>query len=310
MIVASLALVFALYIYPRMINNGWAAFMKLKGRAPDCSWGQIAFYYDSLINFAEIEERYSKSVTVKDYERIYDVELISIKGLSFWIKRSGQRPGTELIAYLHAEHEWMGSQNPLQVVNKGEVVIDCGTHVGVFTHNALERDAKRVISIEPEPTNLECLRRNFAAEIQSGRVTIVPKGVWNSEGSLELTVNSDNSGTPSMVRKQPGYVITVVTTLIDKLVRELDLGQVDYIKMDIEGAEREALLGARETLIKYHPTLMIDSYHLPDDMSVLPKIVRQINSEYSMICGPCQRRDDSSNDIIPHVIYFQFNRKR
>ena len=47
MIVASLALVFALYIYPRVINNGWAAFMKLKGRAPDCSWGQIAFYYDS-----------------------------------------------------------------------------------------------------------------------------------------------------------------------------------------------------------------------------------------------------------------------
>jgi FkbM family methyltransferase len=79
-------------------------------------------------------------------------------------------------------------------------------------------------------------------ESLQGGCRILPIGERESS-SLDRIIQEPQS----MVRKQPGYVITVVTTLIDKLVRELDLGRVDYIKMDIEGAERKALLGARET---------------------------------------------------------------
>jgi len=78
-------------------------------------------------------------------------------------------------------------------VKPGDIVLDCGAHVGVFTDIALRRGASKVVSIEPDPTNLECLRRNFPSEIASGRVIIVPKGVWNRDQIITLYIGA---GTP------------------------------------------------------------------------------------------------------------------
>jgi hypothetical protein len=84
-------------------------------------------------------------------------------------------------------------------------------------------------------------------------------------------------------------------------VAELHLSRVDYIKMDIEGAEREALRGAEETLRKYRPRLMLDAYHRPDDATVLPGLMRRVYRGYVATCGPCQLED---NRLIPHAIFF------
>jgi len=51
-----------------------------------------------------------------------------------------------------------------------------GANIGVFTRKALWAGASKVIAIEPGPENLECLRRNFPAEIADGRVVLYPKG--------------------------------------------------------------------------------------------------------------------------------------
>ena len=78
----------------------------------------------------------------------------------------------------------------------------------------------------------------------------------------------------------------------------LHLPRVDFIKMDIEGAEREALRGASRTLARDFPRLMLDSYHRLDDMQVLPAIIRQANPHYSIHCGPCEET------LTPHVTYY------
>ena len=64
-------------------------------------------------------------------------------------------------------------------IRRGDIVLDAGANVGVFTRKALWAGASKVIAIEPAPENLECLRRNFAAEIADGRVVVYPKGVWD-----------------------------------------------------------------------------------------------------------------------------------
>ena len=56
-----------------------------------------------------------------------------------------------------------------QGVHTGDVVLDCGANVGVFTREALADGARSVVSIEPAPDNVECLRRNLAAEITRAR---------------------------------------------------------------------------------------------------------------------------------------------
>ena len=72
-------------------------------------------------------------------------------------------------------------------IHVGDIVLDAGANVGVFTRKALWAGASKVIAIEPGPENLECLRRNFASEIADGRVVLYPKGVWNKDDVLPDT---------------------------------------------------------------------------------------------------------------------------
>jgi FkbM family methyltransferase len=123
-------------------------------------------------------------------------------------------------------------------IRPGDVVLDAGANVGVFTRKALWAGASKVIAIEPGPENLECLRRNFAAEIADGRVVLYPKGIWDKDDILKLRVDPNDSARDTFVRPIEGaQFIEVPLTTVDKMVVQLRLSKVDFIKMDIEGAE-------------------------------------------------------------------------
>jgi FkbM family methyltransferase len=186
----------------------------------------------------------------------------------------------------------------------GDITLDCGANVGVTVHEELAAGAKTVVAIEPAPENLECLRRNYPNEIATGRVIVVPKGVWDKEDFLTLRVDPKNSAADSFVMRREGAVELekVPLTTVDKLVAELNLPRVDYIKLDIEGAEPRALTGAKETLAKYKPRISIAAYHQPDHPKLIPEIIRSERSDYQMQCGPCAETDFS---IRPDVLYFK-----
>ena len=162
----------------------------------------------------------------------------------------------------------------------------------------------RDVAIEPAPENLECLRRNYPKEITSGQVIIVPKGVWDKEDVLTLRVDPKNSAADSFVLQREGAVEVekIPLTTIDKLVADLKLERVDYIKMDIEGAEPKALVGAKATLAKFKPRLSIATEHPQDDPKVITEIIRSARSDYQMACGPCAETEHS---IRPDVLYFK-----
>jgi len=120
---------------------------------------------------------------------------------------------------------------------------------------------------------------------------------------MDFTFSTINSGMGSLVLKDPrGATIKVPLTRIDDEVEKLGLPRVDFIKMDIEGAEREALAGAAGTLRRFKPTLALDSYHRPDDPVVLPRVIGAANPAYTVVCGPCERLDSSYQ---PHVLYYR-----
>jgi len=276
---------------------------KLRGRAPDCSWSRILSMSRDDSRFEQMYKKIGASLSVLDYDPKLDIELISSPSRAFWIKRSGRNmDGKALLGYLLADHQLLAASGPDNVVRKGDIVLDCGAHVGVFTQKALQLSAARVIAIEPDPVHLECLRRNFAQEIGSGRVVVVPKGVWSSEGKMTLSTGGQNSGSDSMVLPVGGPTIDVPVTTIDNLLRELDFPCVSYIKMDIEGAEREALRGALATLRRCRPRLMLDSYHRPDDMRVLPAIVHEAHRDYLLTCARCE--EFYPGLIVPDVIFY------
>ena len=186
-------------------------------------------------------------------------------------------------------------------VHAGDVVLDAGANVGVFTRKALAAGAKLVVAIEPAPENLECLRRNFAAEIAQHRVIVYPKGIWDKDDVLKLAIDTKDSARDSFVRpvENAAYVEVPLTT-VDKLAHELNLPRVDFIKMDIEGAEQKAIAGARETIVRYQPRMALCIYHMVDDPVKIPRLVKDTFAGYrtktTCLCAP--------DRVQPEVAFF------
>jgi FkbM family methyltransferase len=189
-------------------------------------------------------------------------------------------------------------------VHPGDVVFDCGANIGVYTRVALAAGAKLVVAIEPAPENVECLRRNYAAEVSQGRVIVVPKGVWDHDDVLILREDADNSARDSFVGSYGPAVreTRVPLTTIDQLVEELKLDSVGFMKLDIEGAEKKALAGARKTLQKYHPRMAIAMEHLTDDPVAIPRVILALAPSYRVVCGDCI---DQGYKVRPDVLFFQ-----
>jgi FkbM family methyltransferase len=192
-------------------------------------------------------------------------------------------------------------------VAPGDVVLDCGAAYGVFTRTALLEGASLVVAIEPSPRNVECLRRTFAREIAAGTVIVYPKGLWDREDTLKFWVHPssvlDTFVPREWIGEQSSATVEVSVTTLDRLVAELTLNKVDFIKMDIEGAEARALQGGRRTVSTYRPKLAIAMEHFARDRDEIPEVVRSIWSGYRVGAARCRpRRLDWT--IYPEVLFF------
>jgi FkbM family methyltransferase len=256
--------------------------LKLIARAPNCSWSSIARM--KADNEAQVRLSRQLSAASRVIRTDGEIELWDTPRGQYWIARHD----AGLISFLLAEQDRQIYGSGAYAVRPGDIVLDCGAHIGVFTRYALNAGAAKVVSIEPSPVNLECLRRNLAPEIASGRVIVYPKGVWSEQTTLSFRVSATNSGTDAIVRDQaqPGD-ITIPVTTIDKILAELNLIRVDFIKMDIEGAERHAVAGARDTIALFRPRMALCTYHLPDDPVKIPEAVHAAHPAYTFDCGPC-----------------------
>ena len=167
------------------------------------------------------------------------------------------------------------------VVRDSDIVLDVGAHLGVFTRLALRRGAGVVVAIEPHPVNTACLERTFASEITAGRVRLVKAAAWHSPGALNFELGpSSQMGHAAAAAQRGSTTLVVRATTLDAIADEQRLDRVDFIKMDIEGAERHALAGARRLLATHKPRLAICIYHAPDDAEVVPRVVLSANDRY------------------------------
>ena len=58
--------------------------------------------------------------------------------------------------------------------------------------------------------------------------------------------------------------------------------RVDYIKYDVEGAEKEAIFGSQSTILAHHPALLISAYHKSEDIFALPLLVKELSPDYKL----------------------------
>jgi FkbM family methyltransferase len=270
----------------------------LAGRSPVCPLGRAIHAESSMKEQIETKDRILRASRMIGNDENYE-QWQTPKG-TYWI----QKDSRYVLPFNLAEQDRKIYGEGPNFVREGDVVLDCGANIGVFVHESLQAGAKKIVAIEPAPENIECLRRNFAPEIASGRVIVYPKGVWDKDDFLTLNIDHGNSAADSFVMHPEHSSATeqkFPLTTIDKLVEELKLDRVDFIKMDIEGAEPRALSGAKATIAKYHPRMAISVYHQPDHPVVVPQTIRAAWSGYRMDCGPCAV---ANNRIRPDILYF------
>lgn len=169
-------------------------------------------------------------------------------------------------------------------VKEGDVVMDVGANIGVFSiYSILKRQAKLVYAFEPVKSSFEINERNFKLNGVFNKVYSINKGLGNSEGVFDLFISSNNIGANSLVFNQDGNKTESVSiTTLDNFVETKSIQQLDFIKVDIEGAERLFLEGALNTLAKFKPKLSICTYHRIDDPVVLTSLILRANPNYKI----------------------------
>jgi len=290
-LVATAALLLAAYFwYP----PARLAALVATGKSPVCTLSSALRSRSNLDETGAIKDRiYAASRLIREDSGL---ELWETPKGQFWIPRGNRF----VLPYNLAEMERhvYGER-----IRSGDIVLDCGASDGDFTREALRAGAEKVISIEVAPSTIECLRRNLAPEIAAGRVVVYPKGVWDRDDVLTLEVDDTNFAANSVVMHTGSMhpSVRVPLTSIDHIVAELALPRVDFIKMDVEGAEAKALAGARQTLTRFKPRMAIAAEHKPDDEIELPKVVRAIRPDYRLQCGQCL---EAKGHIRADVLFF------
>ncbi len=228
-------------------------------------------------------------------------------GLELWDTLLGQlwipKPGFYVIKHLEWEQVVQKVYDyPSAKVIPGDIVIDCGAHIGGFTRTALRAGARTVIAVEPEIANIRAFRRNFAEELKSGKVVLIEKGVWDKNGSLSLHLSQTGDSHSVNIPQNGGKEEKIEVITIDSIIQQLKLPRVDFIKMDIEGAEQNALKGAGHVLAKWRPRLAISAYHQKGDPAAICALVWGFQSNY--LIGSKDFQDGAKGAGCPKVLFF------
>ena len=153
-------------------------------------------------------------------------------------------------------------------VHRGETVVDIGANFGLYTYHLSRAVGRtgRVVAFEPVPSTFATLH-SVLRLLQIRNAWLIPKGCGAVPGRVEFKIPLQESGAPAaglafISERARGATseraVSVVCDVVpaDEIV--FGLGQLSFIKCDIEGAELFALRGASRSLEQYRPTLLCE----------------------------------------------------
>lgn len=164
----------------------------------------------------------------------------------------------------------------------GDVVIDgggCWGDTAIYFADKTGEQGK-VYSFEFVPENLMILRENIKLNPHiAENIEVVPNALWNETGAV---IEYYGDGPSTSLKRNGGQnkPHKAGTITVDDFVRQKQLSKVDYIKLDIEGAELGALQGAKETIVAFRPKLAISLYHKDEDFIDIPLFLESLGAKY------------------------------
>lgn len=171
------------------------------------------------------------------------------------------------------DEAWANILSPLSY----RICVDAGAYTGDTAKEMLCRcpNIEKIYALEPDARSY---RKLSAFANTEHRVTPLNIAAWNEKTSLHFDSSGNRNSSAFSFTAQGKKCVECQADMIDNI----DIRMVDYIKYDTEGAERKAILGAKQTIKKYSPDLLISLYHRNEDIFDLPLLINSIDPNYRL----------------------------
>lgn len=254
----------------KLRNDALKAYIGLREN-PNC------FIFDG-IKFVKTEEKFTEALVGMCFD-------IFLKDNYYTLKDNTLRENIqdELCFYFYNEGPY--EINEVQIGQR-DIVIDAGANMGMFSIMAAKKGA-RVYSFEPQSMFFNYLNENSKLNALEKSIKTYKLAISSHKYKTSLSVNQDNLLAASINIDRKGDFENANCISIDEWVKENQISKIDFIKADIEGAERLLLDGAENTIKQFKPKMAIATYHLPDDKEVLQRKILDIYPEYKIIQTGC-----------------------
>lgn len=219
---------------------------------------QVNYYIDGILvkDFNKLCEKYKN----QEFKKAYGGHFDNIRAYCFACT-------FDLLQYQY---------DNIVKVNKGDTFFDVGACFGDTAAWAAKNGASEIYSFEIDALNLEVLEK-----YNDSNINIVNKAIGSSNKKIGLTRSPTNPGATKI--NLASDQLNIEMTTIDDFCKSNGI-LPDFIKMDIEGSELDALKGARNTLIQKRPKLAICLYHKNQDMWEIPLYLKEVVPEYNFYC--------------------------
>jgi FkbM family methyltransferase len=254
-------------------------------------WDQLVPFGIKIVSFAELAWKYSKAflpywameLPYKIFNQADDVEA----AFKLWADDISRREYLGQLLWRtsldravlpnHLPQEDIYFPDDIFTPISSEVFVDCGAYDGDTIREFMKRKKSsfsQIIAIEPDPVNFQSLniQNSYLAEEMKNKIILMQYAV----GSHKEIVKFNSTGTVASSVGQGSYNVECMT--LDELLANY---KPTFIKMDIEGAELDALKGAQKIIGECPPILAICTYHKQEHLWKIPLLLRSFSDQYN-----------------------------
>ena len=180
-------------------------------------------------------------------------------------------------------------------VNEGDIVVDLGANVGLFALYALTRKCKKCYSVEAHPETFKYLKINTSDRFDN--IITINKAI-STVDNMYMDLNSQNSTGLSIYNNPKDYSVKVDSISLSQLIKEYDINMIDYLKIDIEGAEYDLLRNIDKTYLSNNVKKIALEVHRcsDDDFNFIKSLLLECSFNYIIV-----RSDDKGTNKMIHA---------
>ena len=174
-----------------------------------------------------------------------------------------------------------------ELLGRDEVFYDCGAYIGDTTEAFVEQtkeNFRAVYAFEMDPSIFKQLESN--KKLKDDKISLFPFGVSNCNRVVEFTPMGEGEGSSYAIRFSGKLIAKAEAQLrsLDALREDGVLAEpATFVKMDIEGAEMDALQGMQRMITRYKPKLAVCVYHKPEDLWEIPLYIHKLVPGHRLI---------------------------